>query len=166
MLDPASPLEGLHAPPPHDNPGVTPRELRGLALTALHGAATMLPGLPQRLGYARVACGTAIWLAPGQWLVLHAPDATPDVSVEHRTDLTGARCILEVAGPRVREVLATMLPLDLHPRAFRPDAAAATLAAHIPVLLCATVKPSASPAINPTAARWLRRSSRRRAGAD
>jgi len=135
VLDPASPLDGLHVPPLHANPGVTLRELRGLALTALHGPATMLPGLPERLGCARVAGGTAIWTAPSQWLLLHAPDAPPDVPAEHRTELTGARCILEVTGSRVREALATMLPIDLHPRAFGPDAAAATLAAHIPVLL-------------------------------
>ena len=133
---PASPIEGLPAvPPPAGTPGVTLREIRGLAVTALHGPADLLPGLPQAPGRASLPEGTAIWTSPGQWILLHAPGAAPPVAPRHRTDLTGARCILELAGPRARETLQTLLPIDLHPRAFGETAAAGTVAAHIGVLV-------------------------------
>ncbi len=131
----ASPLDGFAAPPPAGEQGVTVQELRRLAVTMLHGPAMLLPGLPQRPGAARLAAGTALWMAPGQWLLLHAPDAPPPVPAAQRTALGGSRCILEVAGPRAGEALATLLPIDLHPRVFGEDAAAATVAAHVPVLL-------------------------------
>jgi sarcosine oxidase subunit gamma len=118
-----------------ESPGVTLREITGLGVTALHGRPDPLPGLPQGPGSASLPQGTAIWTAPGQWLLLHAPDATPPVDDSHRTDLTGARRILELGGPRAREALATLLPIDLHPAAFGDQAAAATIAAHIPVLV-------------------------------
>ena len=118
-----------------DPSGVTLREITGLAVTALHGRPDPLLGLPQGPGSAALPHGTAIWTAPGQWLLLHAPDAPPPVAEAHRTSLTGARRILEVAGPSAREALATLLPIDLHPSAFGENAAAATIAAHIPVLV-------------------------------
>nr|WP_246602353.1 sarcosine oxidase subunit gamma family protein [Falsiroseomonas tokyonensis] len=49
--------------------------------------------------------------------------------------MDGARSLFALRGPLVRELLATILPLDLHPRAFPPGAAAATLGAHLPLLL-------------------------------
>jgi heterotetrameric sarcosine oxidase gamma subunit len=118
-----------------ESPGVTLREITGLGVTALHGRPDPLPGLPQGPGSASLPQGTAIWTAPGQWLLLHAPGARLPVAEGHRTDLTGARRILEIAGPRAREALATLLPIDLHPAAFGDQAAAATIAAHIPVLV-------------------------------
>ena len=118
-----------------DPSGLTLREITGLGVTALHGRPDPLPGLPQGPGSATLPQGVAIWTAPGQWLLLHAPEAPPQVAEAHRTGLTGARRILEVGGPRVREALATLLPIDLHPAAFGEDAAAATIAAHIPVLV-------------------------------
>lgn len=132
LLAPASPLAGLVAPPALASPGVTLREVRGLGLTALHGPPDLLPGLPSAPGCAELPQGTAVWTGPGQWLLL---GAAPALGAAHRTDLTGARCILELAGPRAREALATLLPIDLHPRAFPDGAAAATQAAHVPVLV-------------------------------
>lgn len=134
-LPAASPLEGLAAPPPADPPGVTLRELRGLGVTALHGPSDLLSGLPQFPGCREMPAGTAIWTGPGQWILLHDPMVPPPVDAQRRTDLAGARCILEVAGPRARETLATLLPIDLHPRAFAEGAATATIAAHVPVLI-------------------------------
>ncbi|MDO9499890.1 sarcosine oxidase subunit gamma family protein [Falsiroseomonas sp.] len=113
-------------------------ELRGftaIGATALHGPATMLPGLPQRPGWVAVAGATAIWAAPGTWLCLHAPGAVLPVADAHRTEVDGSRAVLELTGRSVREALATILALDLHPRAFPHGAAAATLAAQVPLLI-------------------------------
>ncbi|MGG5886987.1 sarcosine oxidase subunit gamma [Falsiroseomonas sp. HC035] len=114
---------------------LTLREVHGLDLTALHGPPDLLPGLPQRPGWVAQDGSTILWTAPRQWLVLHAPGAAPAVPEAHRTPLHGARCILELTGPRAAELLATLLPIDLHPRAFPPGAAAATLGAHVPLLV-------------------------------
>ncbi len=113
-------------------------ELRGftaIGATALHGPADILPGLPQRPGWVEVAGATVIWTAPGTWLCLHAPGAVLPVAEAQRTPVDGSRAVLELAGPLAREALATILALDLHPRAFPHGAAAATLGAQIPLLL-------------------------------
>jgi len=114
-------------------PGLVLRELPGLRLTALHGPADLLPGLPDRPASATLAHGCVLWVAPGQWLLLGAPPAA--LPATHWTDLTGSRSLFELAGPRAREALATLLPIDLHPREFGAEAAAATIAAHIPLLV-------------------------------
>jgi heterotetrameric sarcosine oxidase gamma subunit len=108
------------------------REVRGLGQVALHGPNDLLPGLPNGPGWAALPGGTAIWTAPGVWLWL---GEEPPVPPSHRTELHGARCILELTGDGAADLLATLLPIDLHPRAFPDGAAAATLAAHVPVLL-------------------------------
>ena len=48
-------------------------------------------------------------------------------------DLTDSRVVLEVSGPRIRDALAKLLPIDLHPAAFRPGDVAVTVASHIGV---------------------------------
>jgi heterotetrameric sarcosine oxidase gamma subunit len=115
--------------------GVTLTDRRRLGLTALHGPADLLPGLPSGPAAVVLPQGTAIWTAPGQWLLLHPRDAAPAVPQAHRTPLTGARRIITVAGPRAREALATFLPIDLHDSAFPDGAAASTIGAYIPVLV-------------------------------
>ena len=50
-------------------------------------------------------------------------------------DLSDARAAVRVEGPRARDALARLLPLDLHPRAMQCGNAAATLAAHMSVLV-------------------------------
>lgn len=111
------------------------RPFTALGATALHGPADILPGLPQRPGWAAVAGATAIWTAPGTWLCLHAPGAALPVPEAQRTAMDGSRAVFELRGRLVREALATILALDLHPRAFPHGAAAATLGAQIPLLI-------------------------------
>ncbi|MDP3416390.1 hypothetical protein [Falsiroseomonas sp.] len=111
------------------------RRFTAIGATALHGPATMLPGLPQRPGWVAVAGATAIWTAPGTWLCLHAPGTALPVPDPHRTAMDGSRAVFGLAGRLAGEALATILALDLHPRSFPHGAAAATLAAHIPLLI-------------------------------
>lgn len=115
--------------------GVILQDRLRFGLTALHGPANLLPGLPDRPAAVALPQGTAIWTAPGQWLLVHARDAAPDVAPAHRTPLTGARRIISIAGPRAREALATFLPIDLHDSAFPDGAAASTIGAYIPLLI-------------------------------
>jgi len=49
------------------------------------------------------------------------------------TDQSDARLVLRLGGPRVREVLAKGIPVDLHARVFKPDDVATTLAAYVGV---------------------------------
>jgi methylglutamate dehydrogenase subunit D len=82
------------------------------------------------------------WSGPGQWLAAmegETPEAFEDklrnafealASVSNQSD---ARTILRVRGPKSRQMLAKMIPLDLDPRSFPPGGAALTIASHINV---------------------------------
>jgi sarcosine oxidase subunit gamma len=48
-------------------------------------------------------------------------------------DQSDARLVLRLSGPRVRDVLAKGIPLDLHPKVFKPGDVANTLAAYVGV---------------------------------
>ena len=95
-------------------------------------------GLPPPGRWADCELGRAVWLGPDRWLVL----ADGDIERQLRervgdavavTDQSDARCVIRVGGPRARDALAKAVPLDLHPRAFRPGNAATTLAAHLTI---------------------------------
>ena len=47
------------------------------------------------------------------------------------SDLSDGRTVIRVGGPRARDALAKGVPIDLHPRVFRPGDAAVTTVAHI-----------------------------------
>jgi sarcosine oxidase subunit gamma len=49
------------------------------------------------------------------------------------TDQSDARLVLRLSGPRVREVLAKGVPVDLHPKAFKPGDVASTVIAYVGV---------------------------------
>ncbi len=106
-----------------------------------------LPELPRRPGCVTTGTSEFIWTGPGQWLALDsareglsrfgfaqamAERFGGEASV---TDLTGARAILRLRGPAVRDVLAKLVPLDLDDSVFPAGAAALTLAGHVGVTL-------------------------------
>jgi methylglutamate dehydrogenase subunit D len=85
-----------------------------------------------------------VWSGPGQWLALGAPGtATMEARLgapllgEYASvfDQGGSRNLLELRGPRVRDVLAKGMSIDLHPRAFRTGDVAVTTASHLAVHL-------------------------------
>jgi heterotetrameric sarcosine oxidase gamma subunit len=47
------------------------------------------------------------------------------------TDQSDGHFLVRVKGPHAREILAKLVPIDLHESVFAPDAVAITLAAHI-----------------------------------
>lgn len=81
-----------------------------------------------------------VWTAPTQWQVQRAGRqdllAQLDAVVGDAAgliDLSDASVVLRLGGAGAREVLARLLPIDLHPRAFGPTSAARSYAAHMTV---------------------------------
>lgn len=162
-MQPRSPLKG-HLPTgrqgrPDGAPGVTLAERGDLAAAAITLRAGAWEDLAARLrdGFGldlprKPRCSVAgrielIWTGPAQWLALDAGcegiarfgfarefsdrlGACASV-----TDLTGARAVLRLAGPAVRDTLAKLMPIDLDDTVFPPGSAALTLAGHVGVTL-------------------------------
>jgi sarcosine oxidase subunit gamma len=91
---------------------------------------------------------SALWLGPDEWLVVD--DGTPADEIEASVrqafdgdwgsvvDVSANRSLVELSGPRARDVLAKGCSLDLHPRSFRPGMCAQTLLAKTAVILWQT----------------------------
>ena len=152
-----SALDGLALPGRHGKaggePGVTIGETTGLSLASViarKGKAAIvaaaakaalgidLPSTPRRVGTGKVAF---LWAGLDQWLAVSREALNPgefetqlanlfagSASVSEQSD---GRTVIRIAGPNARDALAKGLPIDLHPRAFRPGDTALTLAAHI-----------------------------------
>ncbi|CAH1653121.1 Sarcosine oxidase subunit gamma [Hyphomicrobiales bacterium] len=138
------------------NAGLTVSECNRLALIGISArlsdggrlAAQVEAIFPMTLpdGPACAAAGgtTFIGIGPGQWLAaIEEPpghNAMAELSLQLGSaailvDQSDAKCVLRLSGPNARTVLAKGLPLDLHPRAFRPGCAAQSTIAHIGVLI-------------------------------
>ncbi|MFM8699885.1 MAG: sarcosine oxidase subunit gamma [Hyphomicrobiales bacterium] len=100
-----------------------------------------LPTAPRRVEADGIAF---LWAGPDQWIAITDMASHPDFDREmiaklgkfaSFTDQGDARTLIRVSGPASREVIATGVPLDLHPRAFRPDDVALTHASHIAVTI-------------------------------
>jgi sarcosine oxidase subunit gamma len=85
-----------------------------------------------------------VWAGPGQWLAIAERGAGRDLEVELKGKLAGiasvvdqsdGRVVVRLSGPLARNVLAKGVPIDLHPRAFKPGSVAITHASHIGVIL-------------------------------
>jgi len=138
------------------SPGVIVREVRGVGLatvTARKGRRTALleavrssfgvdlPTTPKHVVGLHIA---VLWLGPHRWLAFKqpAPEAgmeallgAPLAGLASLVDASHERTLLRLTGSHVRDALAKGVAVDLHPRAFRPGDAAATLFSHIPVHL-------------------------------
>lgn len=51
------------------------------------------------------------------------------------SDQSDGYAVLRLSGSKVREMLAKLIPIDVHPRAFRPGDVASTVASHMGVTL-------------------------------
>ena len=100
-----------------------------------------LPNTPRRVEAGGVAF---LWAGPDQWIAITDMAVHPDFDRElvaklgkfaSFTDQGDARTLIRVSGPASREVIATGVPLDLHPRAFQPDDVALTHASHSAVTI-------------------------------
>jgi sarcosine oxidase subunit gamma len=128
-----------------------------------------LAGLPLPLEPNRAASMRTVrvlWLGPDEWLVTAPQGAVPELPTRIAratadlraavTDLSASRTIIEIAGPRARDLLQKGCGLDLHPRVFGPGQCAQTLFARLPVIIDQL---SAAPAyrlyVRRSSARWL-----------
>ncbi len=101
-----------------------------------------LPVAPERVTGNGIAF---IWHGPDQWLAIaNRGNAMRDLEVELKAVLAGlaavvdqsdGRAVLRVSGPRVRDVLAKGVAIDLDPRAFKSNGVAITQASHIGIVL-------------------------------
>jgi len=113
---------------------------RGLA-SSLSAAALAACGISLPTG-PRFAVGrgvTFVWSGPGSWLaeahedvadvelLLHGPFGELAAVCEQ----TDSRVVVELSGPRVRDVLCKGVPIDLHPDCFRTNDVALTVVGHI-----------------------------------
>jgi sarcosine oxidase subunit gamma len=154
-----SALEGAYRPGRHGKaesvPGVALAELSNIALASViarkgksvqvseaarRSFGIELPETPRRI----VGKGIELlWAGPGQWLALSRDGlAAGELEVKLAAVFAGlasvaeqsdGRTVLRVAGPKARDLLAKGLPIDLHPRVFRPGDTALTIAALIGV---------------------------------
>lgn len=96
---------------------------------------------------------TLLGVGPGHWWVESASVPLSGDDLQTRLegmasvfDLTDSRVVLELGGPRIRDALAKMLPIDLHPSVFRTGDVAVTIANHIGVTLWRTSDPPSADA--------------------
>ena len=98
-----------------------------------------LPAGPRRASNGAVAF---TGVGPEQWIAGMEGIAASDFIAHLRsslgafaaiTDQSDSRLILRLSGPRVRDVLAKGVPVDLHPRSFKVGDVTGTLVAHIGV---------------------------------
>jgi methylglutamate dehydrogenase subunit D len=100
-----------------------------------------LPFKPRRTAGPSVAFA---WAGPHRWLA-NAPTIDPAIfasRLRHElidlasiSDQSDGLVLVGMRGPKARDTLAKGVPIDLHPRHFRPGHVAITTAAHIGVTL-------------------------------
>jgi heterotetrameric sarcosine oxidase gamma subunit len=150
-----SALSGIALPGPYGRAGATgvaieevtdlafasimcKREKHFALINAVHTAfGIVLPDGPRRVTRGHV---TFAGTGPDQWSA--SADGADAVGFAARvrarigpfaavSDQSDARMILRVSGPRVREVLVKGVPVDLHPKAFKPGDIACTVVGYI-----------------------------------
>lgn len=144
-----------------------------LSLRGPAGDPAFLAGVQDILGFALPPAandfvaekGVAVlWLGPDEWLLVCdagsglADRMAPALIGHHAAlvDVSAARTVLELDGPKAAEVLAKGCGLDLHPRAFGPGRCAQTLLARVPVILQQTDQaPTYILYVRPSLAAWL-----------
>ncbi len=108
-------------------------------------ASLQLNALPRGNRFVATPLGDCYWLGPEEWLVVCRADHLSSAleSLERAVgdddgaavDVSASRAILDLRGPKARDVLASCCALDLHPRAFETGHCAQSLIAKAPVLL-------------------------------
>jgi sarcosine oxidase subunit gamma len=87
----------------------------------------------------------ALWLGPNEWLLVGPDGRETELAAallqalagQHAavTDVSEARTVIAVAGPRARDLLAKGISIDLHPRVFGPGTCVQTGLAAANVIL-------------------------------
>jgi heterotetrameric sarcosine oxidase gamma subunit len=156
-LAPSSSLGSLALPAARNSasaPGVTIAERTGLSLCSMlsrKGSQTQLAGrvrqafgveLPGKPSHSATRPVAFAWAGPSQWLALGEGINGRAFEFQLRSSLgdvasfmdqSDGRTIIRISGPRARHALAKGVRIDLHPAAFRPGDAAATVVAYVGV---------------------------------
>lgn len=111
-------------------------QLDALASRARQHFGIELPTGPRRSsvgGIALIATGPGSWLATSEGA---GNDFAPSLATALGdcaavSDQSDGQAVLRLSGPKVREALCKLVPVDLHPRTFRIGDVAATVAAHV-----------------------------------
>ncbi len=153
-LQPRTPFNQIPASASHGD-GVIVIDRDGIGIAILLGRGPEFTALAKRLSASfglelptasrRTSNGDVaiVAIGPATWLVTHEYEgnALPATLRESLGDLasivdqTDGYAVLRLSGPRLYDTLAKLIPLDLHPQAFTPHAAASTVVAHIGVTL-------------------------------
>ncbi len=137
--------------------GITLLERRGLTLVhveiadddiqSLNELASALEGdLAAPLKSVYLGAWQCVWLGPHRWLLVgqdsvyrqtaaSIPSRAPKAAVN---DVSSSRTVLRLAGPRVRDVLASDCSIDLHPTAFPISTAVTTDIDHVTATIVCT----------------------------
>lgn len=112
--------------------------------------------LPIRAGQADLGRRCAVlWLGPDEWAIMAAPDAAGQIVEElsqalapyhHQVvDVSDYNTVLTLRGSAVRDLLAKLITIDLHPRFFARGNGVATLCGKAQIwLICREDETSAS----------------------
>jgi heterotetrameric sarcosine oxidase gamma subunit len=81
-----------------------------------------------------------VGVGPGSWFAIGSDDLPATLQAEFSdvasvADQSSGYVVLRLTGAKVRDALAKLIPIDLHPSAFQIYDAAATVAAHIGVMV-------------------------------
>lgn len=158
MVERASALEGHNAPRRYglvgpDGPGIrlSERPVRGIwlisawpdRLAQTAAAAAKAVGVSEAPGPGNSATGpggTLMRTEPLKWLLISEDEIpAPDLPEADGTvlELGHARCVIHVSGPRVLDLMARMVPIDLRPARFPEGAVASTALHHVGVTILA-----------------------------
>jgi sarcosine oxidase subunit gamma len=86
----------------------------------------------------------AVWAQPSSWLLMQPWRSAPSLArvieaacgqTASIVDQTWGKAALRLCGPKARDVLAKGCRIDLHPRAFGANRAAATVIGHVDTLI-------------------------------
>jgi sarcosine oxidase subunit gamma len=90
-----------------------------------------------------------LWMGPDEWMFVTAPAEAEDRSGRARRALAGIHhqlvdvsdyyTVIDVAGPRARQLLMKLTSLDLHPRAFRAGMVTGSVFARANAMIWQTV---------------------------
>ena len=136
-------------------PGVTAAALDGFGLATVLARKGSSQALAQRVherfgmdlpAGPKLSAASGVVFAgtgPGAWLAMaerggnaFAAKLMSDLhGVASVSDQSDGYVLIRLTGPRVRDALSKLVPIDLHPRAFKTGDVAATVASHIGVTL-------------------------------
>ena len=97
---------------------------------------------------ATVGDASMLWLGPDEWMLITVSEMANDVLSKARDALAGVHhqfvdvgdyyTVIEIAGPKAREVLMKLTTLDVHSRAFRKGMVAGSVFGHANAVLWQT----------------------------